>query len=153
MGFFIRAYFLNCWSYIKSAMSIFIGNLTQFNFVNGIFLLTCIVFEIFRKNWKNPPSNAPPAPRSPPTGGDFQYVVPDIPLYNSAEFQNYTIFFSIFAILTGLLGTTVRRSVKELVLLCVSLYINAKYKQTYPSDSINHIVNCTKLQVNCKITG
>ena len=102
MGFFIRMYFLNYWSYIKSGMSIFIGNLTQFNFVIGIFLLTCIVFEIFRKNWKKPPSNAPPAPRSPPTGGDFQYVIQDVPLYNYANFQNYTIFFSIFAILTGL---------------------------------------------------
>ena len=49
-----------------------------------------------------PPSNAPPAPCSPPTAGDFQYVIQDVSLYNSANFQNYTIFFSIFAILSGL---------------------------------------------------
>ena len=35
----------------------------------------------------------PPAPRSPPTCGDFQYVFQDVLLYNSANFQNYTIFF------------------------------------------------------------
>ena len=128
MGFFIRMYILNYWSYIKSAMSILIGNLTQFNFVGRIFLLTSIVFEIFRKNWKKPPCPF----RSPPTGGDFQDVVQDVPLYSSANFQNYTIFFSIFATLTGLMnfranvlaGKVICREnvlvTKRTTLLCVS---------------------------------
>ena len=109
MGFFIRMYFLNYWSYKKNSGSIFIGNLTQFNFVSGIFLLTCLVFETFRKNWKKPPSNAPPAPRSPPTGGDFQYVIQDVPLYNSANFENYTIFFFCFCYFDWTIHSKVRR--------------------------------------------
>ena len=108
MGFFIRKYFLNYWDYIKNVTSIFIGNLTQFNFLVGFFLLICLVYELFRKNWKKPPSNPPLPPAHLLPAGTFSMLFRTFPSTVLPIFKTTRFFFSIFAILTGLIRTNIR---------------------------------------------
>ena len=78
----------------------------KFN-LTGFFLLTSIVFEIFRKNWKKSPSNAPPPPCSHPTSGELLVCYSGCAPLQFCQISKLHDFFFSFAIfepsLTGLL--------------------------------------------------